>query len=246
MADEKMNPISEVKPPVADPLAASVPLKPVVPHKPVAQNTVSAGEQLKGMTQRLNGITQQIPQQAILHKTGIIADSEQTEAQKQAAKSRTARISLSDAMGIAPVKEEAAPMKTIRIKRPVAAAPAAAPAVAPQPVAEAATPETSVTQRKTLKINRPGAPVRPASKLTVKRPEAEAPADEVADIPEVTDEVKPLSTKEMFASAANAPKGEADVSTGVAVMGLVIQIAACAVMGFLGYLLYNDVQNILF
>ena len=76
-------------------------------------------EALKTVTQKLKGITQEIPQQAILHKTGIIAEGGQSDAQKEAAKHKTARISLSDAMGVAPVKDEAAPMKTIRIKRPV-------------------------------------------------------------------------------------------------------------------------------
>ena len=75
------------------------------------------------------GITQEIPQQAILHKTGIIAESGASTAQKEAAKHKTARISLSDAMGVAPVKSEGAPMKTIRIKRPDSL-PAAAPASA--------------------------------------------------------------------------------------------------------------------
>ena len=146
---------------------------------------------LKSVTQKLKGITQEIPQQAILRKTGIIADVAMSEAQKEAAKHKTARISLSDAMGVAPVKNEAAPMKTIRIKRPVGipgatgpqtAAPAnaaaekpaeTAPAVAETPTAPAAAqaPSASVTQRKTLKIARPGGgAVRPAGKFGVKRP----------------------------------------------------------------------------
>ena len=45
-------------------------------------------EQLKTVTQKLKGVTQEIPQQAILRKTGIIADQDLTEAQKQASKSR--------------------------------------------------------------------------------------------------------------------------------------------------------------
>lgn len=77
-------------------------------------------EALKSVTQKLKGITQEIPQQAILHKTGIIAEGgSMSDAQKEAVKHKTARISLSDAMGVAPVKNEAAPMKTIRIKRPI-------------------------------------------------------------------------------------------------------------------------------
>ena len=159
---------------------------------------------LKTLTQKLKGVTQPIPQQAILHKTGIIADTSMTDSQKEAAKHKTARISLSDAMGVAPVKNENAPMKTIRIKRPsdiaggtsrLPAQPAAKPAaVAPavpaaKPEAPAAPADTaaasaaksaattqpvSVTQRKTLKISRPGGPVRPSGKFTVKRPGADA------------------------------------------------------------------------
>ena len=152
-------------------------------------------EVLKTVTQKLKGITQEIPQQAILHKTGIIAENGASVAQKEAAKHKTARISLSDAMGVAPVKNEAAPLKTIRIKRPIdipgattsltppaaASAPVApvaaaptAPAAAPTAPATAEKPASSaatVTQRKTLKIARPGGvAVRPGGRFGVKRP----------------------------------------------------------------------------
>ena len=156
-------------------------------------------ETLKSVTQKLKGITQEIPQQAILHKTGIIADGVMSESQKEAAKHKTARISLADAMGVAPVKDEAAPMKTIRIKRPIniptptasaapqpPVVPAAEPApAAPEPAASAAAapaapaptspaaPAATVTQRKTLKIARPGA-VRPSGKFGIKRPMTQA------------------------------------------------------------------------
>ena len=148
-------------------------------------------ETLKSVTQKLKGITQEIPQQAILHKTGIISDGAMSEGQKEAAKHKTARISRSDAMGVAPVKNDAAPMKTIRIKRPIdipsptasltppprpqgeTAAPAAsAPAAAAE--APAAEPAPSVTQRKTLKISRPAGGVRPGGKFALKRPASQA------------------------------------------------------------------------
>lgn len=202
--------------------AAAAPAAPAEPQ-PVAPSAVEA---LKGATQKLKGITQQIPAQAILHKTGIIADQELTEAQKQASKSRTARISLSDAIGVAPVKSEAAPMKTIRIKRPVdlqnqAAKPAveapAAPAAEVASVAapaeeEAKTPETAtITQRKTLKIARPGAAgARPTGKFGIKKPgaataaaapAAEAGAEgEVSDLPPVGDipDMPPANTVAMY------------------------------------------------
>jgi hypothetical protein len=218
-------------------------------------------EQLKTVTQKLKGVTQQIPQQAILHKTGIIAVQDVSEAQKQAAKSRTARISLSDAIGVAPVNNEAAPMKTIRIKRPVdiankPAAPAPAPAPAPAAPASAAetaaepkadTPQTTVTQRKTLKISRPGSAVRPAGKFGIKKPSAPAAgatgaadANDVADIPDIPD--MPTSAAPRFTAPAADSDAIADVSKGVAVSGVIFQLAACIVMGLLGYYLYNDMQ----
>ena len=217
----KLPPKPVIRKPGASVAAAPLP-KPVVPVDAqgvgklptVSATTVERGESvapdvsglpkpmeaLKSVTQKLKGITQEIPQQAILHKTGIIAEGGQSEAQKEAAKHKTARISLSDAMGVAPVKNEAAPMKTIRIKRPidipgatssltppaaapvpvapVAEAPTAAPAQA-APAAETTAPATAakpapaatVTQRKTLKIARPGGmAVRPGGKFGIKRP----------------------------------------------------------------------------
>ena len=55
------------------------------PAEAAAQAPAEGGamEQLKTVTQKLKGVTQQIPQQAILHKTGIIADQDLTEQQKQ-------------------------------------------------------------------------------------------------------------------------------------------------------------------
>lgn len=161
---------------------------------PDVSNLPKPMEALKTVTQKLKGITQEIPQQAILHKTGIIAEGGASVAQKEAAKHKTARISLSDAMGVAPVKDEAAPMKTIRIKRPIdipgataSLTPPAAPAAPVAPVAEASTAPAAtptaptvekpastaatVTQRKTLKIARPGGvAVRPGGKFGIKRP----------------------------------------------------------------------------
>ena len=115
-------------------------------------------EALKTVTQKLKGITQEIPQQAVLHKTGIISEGSVSDMQKEAAKHKTARISLSDAMGVAPVKDEAAPMKTIRIKRPISI-PSQTPtaALTPQPKADAA-------------------PAAPASAAAAAAPAAPAPA----------------------------------------------------------------------
>jgi hypothetical protein len=221
-------------------------------------------EQLKSVTQKLKGVTQEIPQQAILRKTGIIADQDLTEAQKQASKSRTARISLSDALGVAPVQNEAAPIKTIRIKRPdsiakpAPSAPAAAPAPAAEPAAEqpsqpaAAAPSPTLTQRKTLKIARPGA-VRPSGKFGIKKPGAAAapaaPAAEggdVADIPDIPD--MPAAAPAAAAPAAAPVPANAvpSLSTGATITGIVFQLAACVVIGALGYFLLLDAQLPLF
>ena len=260
-------------PPKPGAASAAPAAAPAAPAAEAAKSQTSSLEQLKSVTQNLKSVTAPIPQQAILHKTGIIADPGLTEAQMAAAKARTSRISLSDAMGVAPVKNEPAPMKTIRIKRPVdipgatesMSAPSPAP-VAPTPVPEAPAADTSdaastsVTQRKTLKISRPGGAVRPAGKFGVKKPssqattvakkpaaEAAASADgEVADIPDLPAESNFVPANGKLAAAAGVPQGadvEKDVPKGVAVMGLIIQFAACLVMGLLVYKFYVDLYE---
>ena len=235
--------------------------------KPVVSENPKPLEALKSVTQKLKGITQQIPQQAILRKTGIIADEAMTDAQKQAAKSKTARISLSDAMGVAPVKNENAPMKTIRIKRPVnipgatseklnpIANPAPAPAApaaagAEQPAAE---PASTVTQRKTLKITRPGGgAVRPTGKFGIKRPVSQAttvaaapaaPAAEGAE-PQGAGAVADIpdipSIPDMPAAApAKQDEGPAWLWT----LSALVQAAACLAIGALAWFLYQNTQT---
>ena len=273
----KLKPVVRKSPIVAPPTpgAAKPPLKPAIGGAPAAATKLPVPppatpapeekkpeeppktiEQLKSVTQRLKGVTQQIPQQAILHKTGIISDQALTDAQKQASKARTARISLSDALGVAPVKESA-PMKTIRIKRPAdigssptatVSAPVVAPPVDDVPADDEKTAATeaapTLTQRKTLKVARPGAggPKAP-TKLGIKKPSAaSAPADggdkpaegdvaDIADIPE-------MPAVPAFGAPA-AAAGEKDVPAVVGVLSLVVQLAACLVIGFLAYQLYT-------
>ena len=295
MAEEKLSPISAAKPPAVNPLgtaasthASTLKLKPVIrkpvigggvpkiakpspasplpaaPQTPPEQSSIN---QLKNVTQKLKDITQQIPQQAILRKTAHISDQTQmTEAQKQASKSRTARISLSEAVGAAPVSNEAAPMKTIRIKRPsdIAAAPSgpagkkitaklaepeapsAGGADSAKPEAEPPAPEptTSLTQRKTLKISRPGA-VRP-SKLGLKKsgesaPKAKSgePAAEGTAPDTVADipDIPPLPAPS--ASVQSAP----EKTSWMTAFSFVVQYAACVGMAFLGWLLYTDLST---
>lgn len=237
------------------PLTASAPA-PVAPASqpaaPVAESsdkvaTVPAVDQLKSITQKLKGVTQQIPQQAILHKTGIIAEQQLTDAQKLASKSRTARISLSDAIGASPVQNEAAPMKTIRIKRPVDLN--SAPTAVDKPAAPITSESTenkpkdnvSVTQRKTLKISRPGV-VRPAGKFAPKKP-AEASASavdnaqtEVAEIPEVAD--IPATNAPVAPMVAKSIDDNGGVPDGVVVLDTILQFAACVAIALLGAFIY--------
>lgn len=254
--------VKTVDNPVATPFTKAVetavppppPPPPAAPQAPAAP----AMEQLKAVTQKLKGVTQQIPAQAILHKTGIIADSAQSEAQKEAAKHKTARISLNEAIGAAPVKSEPAPMKTIRIKRPIdiaSKAPSSAAATEGNPAEAPATPqaaapagETSVTQKKTLKIQRPGSAVRPgAPKMTLKKPGAPAPAAaasaptdkpaEGGDIPEIAD------IPEMpMAPVAPVPQAGSDVPAWFTGLSAAIGLAACVVVGALAYYLYENAQ----
>ena len=252
--------------PVA-PVAAPVVAKPISAEPPK-----SALGALKAVTQNLKNVAAaaEAPQQAVLHKTGIVAApvAELTDAQKQAAKSKTARISLSEAVGVAPVKNENAPMKTIRIKRPTdiqsggpavakPAAPVAAAVVAAPVAAPAAAPaeksDVSVTQRKTLKITRPsGLGVRPSGKFGVNKPAAPAapaakpaaPAagGDVADIPDIPDMPAVAALPPAGASGDTVP----DVPAALGLIGVIVQVAACAVIGALAWFLYQDAQIPLF
>ena len=207
---------------------------------------------LKRATQNLKSVTGPIPMQATLRKTGIIAEGIITPAQQQAAKSKTSRISLESAIGVAPAKGGPAPLKTIRLRRPtdlkppsaapaapapapapLAAAPVApAPAPAPAPV-EDPEPSASDTQKKTMKLHRPGAAGVGIKKPTlgIKKPEAEASAEpaDIADIPDMpVGDLKPLVPVAEKASCAGVPKG-------VAIMSMITTLAALLVIGAVVY-----------
>lgn len=272
----KANPLT-LKPMVAKTAghAATLKLKPLVRKDGAAPAAAPAAEKpaegeihnsedvnrksmatLKNITAHLKSVTTVIPQQAILHKTGIVSDPGVSEAQKQAALARTSRISLSEAIGAAPVSNENAPMKTIRIKRPVAPVPEAGqgPAVTPANLAKPKAPtETTSTKRRTLKIARPGAATTTTTKsgpakLTIKKPGAAAPAaptataptaptapaagGEVADIPDIPD-------LETVAPITPAAKGSDSLGAFTAVSA-VAALAACMAMGFLAWMLYQS------
>lgn len=264
MAEEVASPINQVEPkPILRkigeaPVASTISLKPVTREAPVTEpppvrETLTEKEEgnaisrLKGLTQKLKSVTQEIPAQAILHRTGIIASqTAASESQAQAAKSKTMRISLTEALGAALPSDEAAasPMKTIRIKRPVdlprPVEQAAAGAAEAKPVADTA---PTMTQRRTLRIARPGN-LNSGAHLKLRRPgapaapvkmEATEPAAEsaVADIPEIADLPTTTPLAPVAAASTEAP-------TFVTILSLVVQIAACALMGFVGWTLFQS------
>lgn len=255
------------KPVLGGAVHPAMPKPPAAPAQPAAAPASSAVEQLKTITQNLKSITAPIPQQAILRNTGIIGSQEMTEAQKAAAKARTSRIALSEAIGAASVKDESAPIKTIKIQRPKivpGARPAQRPPVVPQPSAAAApAPEppreepasapsadsVSITQKKTLKLSRPGVASRP--KFGIKKPGApaakapakpqEASGGEVAELEPVGD-IPDIPATPQLAPQELPQNVIPAVPKGVAIAGVILQIAACAVIGVLAYFLYQDTQ----
>ena len=245
-------PMSLGVPPAAKPAAPAAPAAaaPAAPLSPAPAQAVPPT--LKRATQNLKSVTGPIPVQATLRKTGIIAEGIITPAQQQAAKSKTSRISLESAIGVAPAKEGPAPLKTIRLRRPTdlkapAAGPApltpAAPAPAPAaPLAAPAEPAAPVedasatdTQKKTMKLHRPGAASLGVKKPTlgVKKPEPAA-EPEVADIPDMPiGDLKPL--------APVSSKGEcAGVPSWVATLSILTTLAALLAIGAVAYFFYLE------
>ena len=243
--------------------ASTIKLKPVIRkpmiHKPVVGGAkpaapVPASTAAKKATQNLKAVTGPIPMQATLRKTGIIAAGILTPAQQQAAKSKTSRISLESAIGVAPATKEApAPMKTIRLRRPTdLKSNGPAPLVPPRPpvsdpptaatIAPSAEPETSaeeaaVTQKKTLKLHRPG--------IGIKRPTiSPAPAASAAqggDVPDMpVADMAPVGNLSPVAFA-NADAGKsAGVPGWVATLSLITSIAALAAVGVLMWYLWQE------
>jgi len=115
---------------------STIRLKPVI-RKPMIRKPMApaarppAAPVAKTATANLKSVTGPIPAQAVLKKTGIVAEGILTPAQAQAAKSKTSRISLESAIGVAPAKEAPAPLKTIRLRRPADLKPGGASPISP-------------------------------------------------------------------------------------------------------------------
>ena len=130
--------------------AKPVVLKPAsgVPPAPAAVPEAAAEVKKPDPAAAVKPVQDAMPAQAILHKTGIIAEGILTPAQAQAAKTKTSRISLESAIGVAPTLKSGVPMKTIKLRRltDIPPAPGAVkieagkPASAVSPLAPASTP----------------------------------------------------------------------------------------------------------
>ena len=275
--------------PAAPKPAATIRLKPVIrrpmirkpgtpaPVAPAAPSPAADPVQAaKKATGTLKSITGPIPAQAVLKKTGIIAESGVAEGiltpvQAQAAKSKTSRISLESAIGVAPVAPSPAPMKTIRLRRPTDLKPAApkisppasesAETVAPlspvegtpvaaamEPVEPLATtpapsPESTVTQKKTLKLHRPGVSLKKPSFSTGAGPSTSdaAPASG-GEVADIPD-IADISPLGVADLGGESEKNKSSGGGIAAAITSVAAVAALAVLGFCTFKLYSETNG---
>lgn len=221
--------------------------KPVVGARPAPIAPAVAPATAKKATQNLKSVTGPIPAQATLKKTGIIAEGIITPQQQQAAKSKTSRISLESAIGVAPAKEGPAPLKTIRLRRPTdlkptpmtltpkaEETPAEAPTMptaAPEPAAD----EASVTQKRTLRLPRSGG-------IGIKPPTLGLGSPAGADVSDMGGDVPDLGAVPAFDAAAPRAEG-LGVPKWVAALSLVVSLAALLVMGCLLFNLVEEARH---
>lgn len=221
--------------------------KPVVGARPAPIAPAVAPATAKKATQNLKSVTGPIPAQATLKKTGIIAEGIITPQQQQAAKSKTSRISLESAIGVAPAKEGPAPLKTIRLRRPTdlkptpmtltpkaEETPAEAPTMptaAPEPAAD----EASVTQKRTLRLPRSGG-------IGIKPPTLGLGSPAGADLSDMGGDVPDLGAVPAFDAAAPRAEG-LGVPKWVAALSLVASLAALLVMGCLLFNLVEEARH---
>jgi hypothetical protein len=176
--------IGASKPVTLKPASGTPPAPAAVPEAAAAPVEPSAAP---AQTPQLKSITSPIAAQATLRKTGTIAEGILTPAQAQAAKTKTSRISLESAIGVAPSVKSAAPMKTIRLRRPTDIPPAPGvikPAISPL---------------------KPAAPVAPAAEpvsASTPVPEAPAPAPIAAPVSETPTVLEPVEAAPSEAATA--------------------------------------------
>ena len=239
----KLKPVIR-KPMIRKPTIGGTP-KPVTPAAPAPADAAAApAAPSKKATQSLAAVSDQMPAQAVLRKTGIIAEGIITPAQQQAAKSKTSRISLESAIGVAPAKESPAPLKTIRLRRPTdlkhptpsPIKPVGAPEAAPAPIASAETAgkedapaavmapveetdSASTTQKKTLKLHRPSGLGVKRPTLGIKKPgESAGPAavpSDGGDVPDMPADMGDVPELKPLAPMDFSAASASDMSAGV-------------------------------
>ena len=239
----KLKPVIR-KPMIHRPTIGGTP-KPVTPAAPAPADAAAApAAPSKKATQSLAAVSDQMPAQAVLRKTGIIAEGIITPAQQQAAKSKTSRISLESAIGVAPAKESPAPLKTIRLRRPTdlkhpapsPLKPVGAPEAAPAPIASAETAgkedapaaamapveetdSASTTQKKTLKLHRPSGLGVKRPTLGIKKPgESAGPAavpSDGGDVPDMPADMGDVPELKPLAPMDFSAASASDMSAGV-------------------------------
>ena len=259
--------------PAAGPTVSTIRLKPVI-RKPVirkppvpgaaAPAAPAATEAAKRQTSSLKSVTGPIPAQATLRKTGIIAEGILTPAQQQAAKSKTSRISLESAIGVAPTSSKGpAPLKTIRLRRPtdLNKPPAPSPFGAPKPAPTAPAQPAGVDTEATTVVTVAPTPMTPVEggeqdpsavtqkktlKLTrpggtLKRPTLGTPvggaSDGMADLGEVP-ELKPLDAADFGAAVPEA--ASSDVPGWLLAITTITSLAALLVLGAVFYFLFTE------
>lgn len=227
--------------------------KPVVGARPAPIAPTVAPATAKKATQNLKSVTGPIPAQATLKKTGIVAEGIITPQQQQAAKSKTSRISLESAIGVAPAKEAPAPLKTIRLRRPTDLKPmppaSPAPSLPPAaPAEEGGLPpaaveppqpldDESLTQKKTLRLHRPGAKPPTAG---AGQPAAAPGADGgVGNLSGEVPELGSIPTLDLEA----APSADGGVPKWLLALSLAVSAAALLVLGCLVYNLVEEARH---
>lgn len=215
--------------------AKPVVLKPAsgVPPAPAAVPEAAAEVKKTEPAAAVKPVQDAMPAQAILHKTGIIAEGILTPAQAQAAKTKTSRISLESAIGVAPTLKSGVPMKTIKLRRltdippapgavkieagkPASAvsplAPASTPAEAPAPATPASASDESVKPEVEHAVEQPlEKPTTVTQKKTLKlhRPGFKRPTVSGLKRPgasAVSTESKPASDSEVADLAGDVPE----------------------------------------
>jgi len=173
--------IGGAKPVALKPATGTPPPPAAVPEAAAAAPAAEPPKPLPAV----NSVTGPIPAQAILHKTGIIAEGILTPAQAQAAKTKTSRISLESAIGVAPTMKSSAPMKTIKLRRPTDIPPApgsvkVAPTLNPAPTPAPTPAPATATAPASAPAPAASAPVDPEAKTVLTPGPATLPAGEPA------------------------------------------------------------------